>query len=135
MSRELRSERRQVEHLRSLRDRPGRFALRAAVLGALVLAGCGGGASSEQKLDIAGEVGHARVAAGTFCLGVSEGGAGGPGGAEAARVLERLVREWPDEKVDGETVRQHAQDMATMLDGCGDDGARYARELDRALGG
>lgn len=95
----------------------------------LLLTGCGG-ANSEQKLDIEGQLGHAQFAANTFCLGVSEGGAGGPGGGEAVAVLTRLLDQWPDEK----SVRQGAQDIAASLDDqCGEDGTRYAKQLRHVL--
>ena len=97
----------------------------------VALAGCGAsGPTSEQRLDIEAQVGHAEFAANAFCLGISEGGAGGPTGGEAVAILTRLHRAWPDDK----KIRQETQDIAATLDDqCGDDGARYARRLDREL--
>lgn len=94
---------------------------------AVALSGCG----SDKDLSIPLSVANYNVA--KYCA------AGGPEGARAVKQFTKLLRDNDNPKtkaaVDGpkRTLKEWATDAANELEGCGDSGANYARQLDRVL--
>lgn len=103
-----------------------RTAALIVALACLAIVGCGG-------KDLSSQILTAETHYTTFCA------EGGPGGGSAVHELTALLRKYGNVKTPEELngpkrpLKSWIADAANYLDGCGDAGQEYARQLDRVL--